>query len=136
MAELYASDTFFHLSLTGRVGLVVISGAMAVLSLWAAWAASRSQTLPVRPVIGIAIFCAFEWLAPQVHYLWYRQVIDGLPLQWVIDPWPRVLEAPWRVMGFQEPASLSAHSRGALGWALLLVALIAPWLGSGWRRKL
>lgn len=124
---MYAEDTFFHLSLTGRVGLVVISGAMGALCLWGAWALGRRARWPARVLAGLGIFCVFEWLAPQVHYLWYRQVIDGLPLQWVIGRWPDP-SAVWRVMGFQTPPSLSAHGRAGLGWTVLVVAIAAPWI--------
>lgn len=121
---MYAEDTFFHLSLVGRIGLVVISGAMAAIALWATWRLTRSIRWPARVLAALGMFCVFEWLAPQAHYLWYTQVIDGLPLQWVIGAWPDP-SAVWRVMGFQEPASLSAHGRAGLGWALVAIAVLA-----------
>ncbi|MEM1298634.1 MAG: hypothetical protein AAGH68_05080 [Pseudomonadota bacterium] len=119
---MYADDTFFHLSFVGRVGLVAISGAMGALAMWGTWRLTRNIRWPARILAALGMFCVFEWLAPQVHYLWYRQVIDGLPSQWVIGPWPDP-SAVWRVMGLQEPASLSVHGRATLGWSLLLIAI-------------
>ena len=124
---MYADDTFFQLVLIGRVGLVAISVAMGMLAIWGTWALTRRARLPARILAALGFFCVFEWLTPQVHYLWYVLVIDGLPLQWVIAPWPDP-GVVWRVMGFQGTPDLSNHGRAALGWALLLVGLTAPWL--------
>ncbi|MFK7941780.1 MAG: hypothetical protein AB8B85_02520 [Paracoccaceae bacterium] len=131
---MYAEDTFFHLSPMGRIGLVVISGAMAALCLWGVWILTRRIGLPARVLAGLGAFCVFEWLAPQIHYLWYIQVIDGLPLQWVIGAWPDP-SAVWRIMGFQEASSLSTHGRAAMGWTLLGTAIAAPWIGRGDRSR-
>lgn len=121
---MYDGDTFFHLSLTGRIGLVLISAMMEALALWGCWRLTRWARWPSRLLGALGIYVVFEWLAPQVHYLWYMMVIDGLPLQWVIGPLPRP-GVVWEIMGFQAPASLSAHARAVLGWACVLTALLA-----------
>ncbi|MEM7742078.1 MAG: hypothetical protein AAF409_00090 [Pseudomonadota bacterium] len=119
---MYDGDTFFHLSLIGRIGLVALSGAMATLVLWAAWRLGHQAHWPTRLLVALGAFVLFEWLAPQIHYLWYRQVIEGLPLQWVIS-WPRPVAAA-EVLLLQSGTSLSAHGRAMLGWGLIAVLVI------------
>ncbi len=120
---MYADDTFFQLSLTGRIGLLLISGGLGALTLWACHVLTRRVRWPLRLLGALGVFVVFEWLAPQIHYLWYRAVIDGLPLQWVIGPWPDT-GAAWRVLFLQEAPGLSAHARALLGWACVAVALV------------
>ena len=122
---MYEADTFWQLSPVGRMGLVMISGGMAALTLWGCLRLTRSRRWVTRLLAGLGCVAVFEWLAPQVHYLWYMQVIDGLPLQWVIERYPDPASV-WRVLVFEGPASLSSHSRGALAWAVLAVAIVAP----------
>ena len=124
---MYENDTFFHLSLTGQIGLVVISILLGAITLWGTWWLTRHRRIVTRTLAALGVVTVFEWLAPQIHYLWYMAVIDGLPLQWVIPAYPRPVSA-WEVLGFQLPASLSAHGRAALGWAIVAVALAAPWI--------
>lgn len=126
---MYESDTFFHLSMTGRIGLVLLSSLMGLATLWSAWRLSRGTRFVIRLLIGLGAFAVFDWLAPQAHYLWYRQVIEGLPLQWVIAPWPDIA-ASVDVLAFQAGASLSAHTRAALGWLCILAAYLSRRTGA------
>ena len=125
--DVYADDTFFHLSLVGQVGLVLISLLLAAITLAGTWALTRRRGLVTRVLASLGVVVVFEWLAPQIHYLWYLVVIDGLPLQWVVPLYPQPAAA-WQVLGFQLPESLSAHSRAALGWLVIATALAAPWI--------
>ena len=124
---MYANDTFFHLNLIGQVGLVLISLVLVAITLIGTWLLTRRRGLVTRVLAGLGVVVVFEWLAPQVHYLWYMAVIDGLPLQWVIPAYPRPAAA-WQVLGLQLPPSLSAHGRAALGWMVLMTALVSPWI--------
>ena len=69
----------------------------------------------------------FVWLSPQVYYVYYLMIFDGLPWQIVVrtPPGPGALV---RLLAFQDKASLSAHGQAALGWAMLAAAL---WRGRG-----
>ncbi|MEM0988776.1 MAG: hypothetical protein AAGK00_07830 [Pseudomonadota bacterium] len=115
-------DTFFQLSLLAQAGVLVLAVAMAVAVSWAAWRLGRRANWPTRLLVALGAFLIFEWLSPQVFYLWYRVHIPDLPLQWVIGPWPRP-GAAVEVLLFQTPGSLSAHGRAGLGWALILALL-------------
>ena len=124
---MYTNDTFFHLSLVGQIGLIAISLALASITLLGTWVLTRRRGLVTRALAALGVVTVFEWIAPQIHYLWYLVVIDGLPLQWVIPAYPQPASA-WQVLGFQLPASLSAHGRAALGWLIIATAIVAPWL--------
>ena len=104
-----------------------ISLLLALLVLLATWSLARRRRIVTRLLAGLGVIVVFEWLSPQIHYLWYMAVIDGLPLQWVIPAYPRPIAA-WEVLSLQLPASLSAHGRAVLGWMVIATALAAPWI--------
>lgn len=121
---MYDGDSFFTLSVWGQVGLAVLS-----LSLWAATLGLclrpplRSRVL--RLARAVALLWAFVWLSPQVYYLYYQAIFDGLPWQIVIrtPPGPGHL---LRLLSFTEEASLSRHAQGVLGWSLLALSWRSP----------
>ncbi|MEM1272876.1 MAG: hypothetical protein AAGF88_03610 [Pseudomonadota bacterium] len=119
---MYADDSFFTLSGAGQVGLVLLSSLFAVVMLLLARALVR---LPValRLIGWLALLVAFISISPQGYYLYYRVIIDGLPAQWVLQP---PLDAPelLRYLTFTGRTTLSAHSVGLLGWAMLAVAFL------------
>lgn len=123
--NLYAEDSFFTLSVSGRIGLVILSVLLAALILWLAWRWSAGKHILARAAIGLGLFIGFEWLSPQIYYAYYLVIFDGLPVQWVIG-WPPGPASLVRLLSFTENANLSFHSRGVLGWALVLVALFRP----------
>jgi len=124
MARMYDGDSFFTLSDAGQTGLVILSGGLAVGMLALTWALARRRRLPVRLLIWATLFAGFEWLAPQVYYIYYLTIIDGLPMQWVVGAFPDLREAAMTAL-FQSGASISAHSRGGLGLLMLGAALTA-----------
>ncbi|MEM7644499.1 MAG: hypothetical protein AAF366_18535 [Pseudomonadota bacterium] len=124
---MYDGDSFFTLSAWGQAGLALLS-----LCLWAG-----TVGLCLRPVLtsralrlarAVALLWAFVWLSPQVYYLYYQAIFDGLPWQIVVKapPGPDHLI---RLLTFTEQASLSRHSQGVLGWSLLALSWRSP--GSG-----
>lgn len=127
---MYAEDSFFDLSPWGRVGLLCISATLFLI-----WFFGTRRMLAGRPVWltvpgALALFWVFVWVSPQIYYMYYRTIIPDLPLQWVIWPPP----GPWealRLMIFQGPQNLSAHSQGLLGWSLFLASLL--WCARGSR---
>jgi len=122
---MYAQDSFFDLTLVGRIGLVAITCLLAVLATWLAWKFLRNRS-PVTRVLGaLCLFWFFVWASPQVYYMYYRFLIEDLPLQWVILR-PVGLGKVAELMLFQENQSLSAHGRGVLGW-LMVLAPFSPW---------
>ncbi|MEM7491325.1 MAG: hypothetical protein AAF390_19600 [Pseudomonadota bacterium] len=121
---MYEGDSFFTLTGWGQAGLATLS-----LCLWAA-----TLGLCLRPAMaarslrltrGLVLFWLFVWFSPQVYYLYYQAIIDGLPWQVVVKapPGPGRL---WRLLTFTAEASLSRHSQGVLGWSLLALSWRSP----------
>ncbi len=120
---MYLQDSFFDLSPWGRVGLIVISTCLFLFTAFITRVFLDKKSVWLSLLGSLGIFVLFVCLSPQIYYMYYRILIDGLPLQWVIKP----LEAPLaalKYITFQGPKNLSAHSQGLLGWFLI----VAPFL--------
>ena len=118
---MYDSDSFFTLSDTGQIGLAALSLVLAGAMLFVTYRVTRGRRILLRLALAIVLFAAFEWLSPQVYYTYYRVIIPGLPLQWVIDLVPNPGTVP-KLLTFTQSNDLSAHGRGVLGWAMLVVS--------------
>ena len=118
---MYQNDSFFTLNTGGQIGLAVLSAVLAVVMLLLTRRLAVASTPARRVAIWALLYFLFVWLSPQLFYTYYRVIIPGLPLQWVI-PWPDVLE-PLTLLTFSAGDSLSAHGRGVLGWSMLVMAL-------------
>lgn len=123
---MYAEDSFFTLTSTGRAGVLTMSLALALLMV------GLVRVVPLRSAfarVGVAfmLFWLFVWLSPQAYYQLYRLLFDGLPQHWVIWPPRRPAEA-LRLLAFSGPETLSAHEQGALGWLMIAAALLRPFL--------
>ena len=77
------------------------------------------------PPLTLLLFALCQSLAPQIYYLYYLQILENLPWQWVIGLAPPVTDL-WDLLIFRERNNLSHHSRAALGWLMLVIALIRP----------
>jgi len=119
---MYTQDSFFDLTLWGRIGLVGISAVLFLLMLFAAWRALSGMPFWLRIISALGLFYVFVWVSPQIYYMYYRMIIPDLPLQWVIWPRPNIWDA-MEMLIFQGPQNLSAHSQGLLGWAIVAVAI-------------
>ena len=117
---MYAQDSFFTLSPAGQAGLAAVSLGLAGLAVWGAFVFARRQRWPLRLAVALIVFWNFLWLSPQIYYIYYWLIIEGLPLQWVLGapPSPATI---LRLLTFGADATLSAHGQGVLGWALILV---------------
>lgn len=119
MFEGLAGDSFFTLTLLERIGLVTLS--LAMLLSFAAVSCMifrRFGGIVGVFVVGL-LYWAFLWGAPQIYYLYYLAIFDGLPWQWVLGDPP----ALGKLVMFQERATLSAISQGAGFWVVLGVGL-------------
>ena len=120
---MYDGDSFFTLTLLQRVGLAGLSVVFALAALAITRVMTVLRPMLLRPPIWAVLFISFVWASPQGYYAYYRLIIDGLPAQSVIGDPPRP-EALFALLTFRGPATLSAHSLGILGWAMLVVALL------------
>lgn len=118
----YGDDSFFALTLYGRIGLVILSTFLFVLMIILVRLVVTGWPLVVRLMLVLILLWLFMWLSPQIYYTYYGFLFDGLPRQWVIGE-PPSLGMPLRVMTFTGPADLSHHSQGALGILMLFAAL-------------
>ena len=125
---MYAEDSFFTLSMAGRIGLVFLSTALtAAVFLLTGLALRYARRLPAikRVLAGVGVvtglFWVFVWLSPQVYYLYYQVIFDGLPWQIVVGK-PPGLGGLIDLLTFTAGETLSDHSKGVLGWVLALYA--------------
>lgn len=125
--DLYTQDSFFALTVAGRMGLLVLSALLAAVTAAMCWWIAKGRRGPVRLFVGFAGFMAFVSLSPQTYYLYYMLLFENLPLQWVTRM-PQGTEL-FSLLTFTGPANLSAHSQGALGWLLMGLSWRSP--GSG-----
>ena len=135
---MYAEDSFHTLSLAGRIGLAVLSLALAGVLNLASWRIA----LRLGPAAGVAfaflLFFLFVWLSPQAYYFYYMTLFEGLPWQTVIKAPPSPLKL-LKLLAFQGEATLSAHGKGLLAWCLVLAAAfgerfrlhLQTWTGRG-----
>ena len=121
---MYSQDSFFDLTPWGQAGLATISLILFAAMLIGTRSLVRGRPTAVRLAGALVAFWVFVLVSPQIYYTYYRMIIPDLPLQWVIWPPAAPLDAAV-LMIFQGPQNLSAHSQGLLGWALVVLALIA-----------
>lgn len=122
---MYAEDSFFSLTIAGRAGLIVLTLLLFAGSIAVVRVMTRVWATPIRVVAAIMLFWVFVWLSPQIYYLYYMVVFNGLPLQNVIHPPPTPLDI-FRLMTFSDYATLSDHGKGIMAWMMIVAAL--------WRR--
>lgn len=125
---MYREDPFFTLSMGGQVGLAALSAVLTLLTVYAAASPFRKfqfdngcVQLLSRLAVAVFLLWSFVWLSPQVYYLYFQMIFSGLPWQVVIKEPP----GPGSIAGlllFRGDTTLSNHSKGLLGWMLLLYA--------------
>jgi hypothetical protein len=142
----YDGDSFYTLDILAGLGLALVSlvMALAVFTLalvktlalhraatrWSLSAAAGRASADLG--VSLLLFYGFVWFSPQLYYLYYLAVLDGLSWQWVIKP---VLDPhdAWDLLRIGPGGSLSEHLQGLLGRMLMLLALAAPALAAATR---
>lgn len=129
---MYDGDSFYTLSSGGQAGLALLSLVLATATLVGAGrlfklVPDRGLAAKLAARIGVSIFVMwlFVWLSPQVYYLYYLTIFDGLPWQIVVQN-PPEFHATLQQVTFSGPATLSDHSKGALAWLLIFYASAQP----------
>lgn len=120
---MYQEDSFFSLSSLGQIGLGFVSVALSLAVLAIAWRLMRGRRIIMRLGIATIIFFLFVWLSPQVFYTYYIFIFNEVSWQNVIKRPPTPFSLA-QYISFQGRATLSAHSKGILFWALIVLALI------------
>jgi len=119
---MYEGDSLFTLTLLDRIGLIGVSVVFALAALGLTRVMTYYRPYVIRVPIWAFLFISFVWASPQGYYTYYRLIFDGLPAQSVIGPLPPPGDIV-ALLTFRYEATLSAHSVGVLGWAMLVVAL-------------
>ena len=119
---MYQGDTFFHLSIPGQVGLAVLSGILAIITIWCFLKISSRFGTPVKVLLAFVTLWLFVWLSPQVYYLYYWLVFENLPMQIVVQ-YPPTITTVFELVTFTGPANLSAHSKGVLLWLMVFIGM-------------
>jgi len=129
--QIYERDTFFELTLPGRAGLIMLSILLAFIVIYIAFILYKHRPrqspgidLGLRLLTAAILLWLFLWLSPQIYYLYYQAIFDGLPWQIVITTPPSIRDLG-DILLFQNKNSLAEHSKAILGWILILGALIA-----------
>lgn len=78
----------------------------------------------LRVCVAVALFWAFVWLSPQIYYTYYMFLFNDLPVQSVIKS-PPGPERIAKLLTFTERQTLAAHTAGVMGWAMILVVMVA-----------
>ena len=120
---MYSGDSFFSLTMMGRTGLIILSLTLAALTVSAFVISASRLPRPPRLLLALLFLWVFLWLSPQAYYLYYMMLIDGLPLQNVVQMPPGPSEVV-RLLSFGGKTGLAQHSQGLLGWALILFSLL------------
>jgi len=107
----------------GRAGLIILSLVLAALTALAFVKYTCHMPRPARLLLALLFLWVFVWLSPQVYYLYYMMLIDGLPLQNIMQLPPGPSEIV-RLLSFGGKASLAHHSQGLLGWVLILLSFL------------
>lgn len=119
---MYAGDSFFTLSGWEQAGLIALSLTLALAALIALLRVTDGRGRWVRIVLALLALWLWDWLTPQLYYLYYQALIPGLPWQ-VVVRWPP--PGPLRMaelLSFSGRESLADHARGILGWLMILIA--------------
>ena len=119
---MYSGDSFFTLSPWGQVGLALLSGVLTIAMVWLTWRLAKGRRLVWRLILWAIGFVGFVWLSPQIYYLYYWVLIDGLPMQAVIAKLPEV-ERLLDVILLRKH-TLSIHGQAALCLLMLAAALV------------
>ena len=120
-ASMYSGDSLFTLGLIEAAGLIGVTVLMALGMMALTRRVCRGR-LVRRVGVAAGLFWVFLWLSPQVYYVYYQLIFEGLPVQVVIG-WPPGVETVLRRLFFAGPATLAAHGQGVLGWLLVVVAV-------------
>lgn len=120
---MYDTDSFFTLSLVGRIGLLAVSLTMAITWVWLFLRLTRRVLISIQFVIALVFLWFFVWLSPQLYYLYYLLLFEGLTLQNVVSQPPSAADILTLLL-FIDGANFSNHGKGVLGWVLLLSVVL------------
>lgn len=136
--DFIGKDTIFNLTGKGQLGLVILTSLLLTFLLFLSLCKSRyvdhyathsradSYSRHLAPLIDllftVGLFVAAIAIVPQLHYVFYMQLITGLPLQWVASL-PSYTEIK-ELISMSAVDSLNAMVSGLTFWSLIAGVLI------------
>ncbi|WP_179381229.1 hypothetical protein [Jannaschia marina] len=117
----YPDDSFHTLTGGEQIGLLIVTLLLSAAGIALVVGIARRGRRIGLPA-ALLLFWAFVWLSPQVYYLYYQAIFDGLPWQIVVKHPPGPVDVV-RLLTFRAEPTLSDHGKGLLGWALIGTAL-------------
>jgi hypothetical protein len=116
----FAEDSFFTLSLMERIGLLSLSLVLSAICIVLVYLIPYWR--PLRVFIAVVVFYLFVWLSPQLYYLYYIMIFDGLPWQMVVRM-PPLLSDLFAVVFFVQSENLAKVSQAILFWLMIFAAI-------------
>jgi hypothetical protein len=125
--EALAGDSFFTLNMFERIGLIVLSLAIIVGAAWSVFILGKRVGFFLIPLVALVYWVLIS-LAPQIYYLYYIAIFDGLPWQWVAQLVP--IQRLADLARFQARANLSELCQGFGFWILLASGIVGRLRGA------
>lgn len=118
---MYEGDSFYTLSILGRAGLILLSIFLATILVLTLLKIIKRFNLLMNLAFSVFFLWLFVWLSPQIYYTYYMLLFDFLEFKSVLKLPP----APNEILGllsFTDQANFSNHSKGILGWIMVLMS--------------
>ena len=120
---MYEYDSFFTLSVMGQVGLTVLSIGLGILLVGLVRWMVQDRPMALRLVSAVLALWLFVWLSPQIYYLYYMLLFDGLVFKSVLSSPPSLAEL-FEILFLRSDSTLSNHGKTLLGWILIISSLV------------
>lgn len=135
IANGYPGDSLFTLSALQRVGLVLITSALGLLLFIACVVMSytlskffhkhiaRWMIILCCTVLALLMCAIAIALVPQLHYLYYRMIIPGLPAQ-IVPIGDLSVSKLWQYLVLPADANTSIHAKGVTVWVCVFASML------------
>ncbi len=129
----YPNDTIHHLSTAGSIGLIMITLSLSLGFIYGCHLKTRFlqrciartarttrvfAALAIDIVTTVIVFWLCLTLVPALHYLYYQQLFDNLPNQWVVSRF-LPLDALVDNLYTSSEGSLAQHSGAVLFFCVI-----------------
>jgi len=135
IANGYPGDSLFTLSVSQRIGLILITSVLVLLLFLTCVVASYTLCklfhkhaarwyIVLSCTVTTLLLCAIALaLVPQLHYLYYRLIIPGLPAQ-IVPAGDLSVSQLWQYLVLPAHANTSVHASGVTVWICVFASVI------------
>ena len=125
-------DTFYNLTIIGRISLIVLSIALIVVLFWVNeyksnvlkhlfLDTSRWKTWLLDVFLTVILFAIALYFSRQIYYGLYQLLFDNLSFQWVLPPLFELVDV-YQFLVFDDRESYSGLLKGITFWTMLLLS--------------